>query len=67
MNSSANFSEVLIKGKIPPEAVTLLDESEIKRIRNTPKQISTIDKDYKEKGERLKKKNACIGKGKSFK
>lgn len=56
MNYAANSSEVLIKGKINPEAVTLIDDSDIDRIRNTPKQKSTIERDNKEKEESLKKK-----------
>ncbi|MFT8352881.1 RHS repeat-associated core domain-containing protein, partial [Clostridium saccharoperbutylacetonicum] len=65
---SANSSEVLIRGKIDPEAVTLLDEDDIKKIKNTDKQKSTIERDYKEKGERLKKNNkGCDGKGRTFK
>ncbi|MDF2804179.1 MAG: wapA3, partial [Anaerocolumna sp.] len=65
---AANSSEVLIRGKIDPEAVTLLDEDAIKKIKNTDKQKSTIERDNKEKEERLKKKNkTCEGKGRTFK
>lgn len=80
MNYAANSSEVLIKGKINPEAVTLLDDSDIDRIRNTPKQQSTIYRDNLEKEERRNKNNSsaknngnkknnnvCGGKGRSFK